>query len=111
MTDDARRPYTPGRRSPGSGPLGASAGGGERPPVLDQAFDSDSLYALRSAVAAHGSQAGLSEGRGGDLILVGPELAANAVPPGAGRGPVRAWNAGGGPPGEVTADGRPDGCA
>ena len=47
--------------------------------ALDQAFDGDSLYALRAAVAAHGSQAGLSEGRTRDLVLAVHELAANAV--------------------------------
>jgi len=61
------------------------------PPELDQAFDGDSLYALRAAVAAHGSQAGLSEGRTRDLVLAVHELAANAVRHGAGRGRLRLW--------------------
>src|SRR5213592_1748872 len=61
------------------------------PPALDQAFDSDSLYALRAAVAAHGSQAGLSEGRTRDLVLAVHELAANAVRHGAGQGRLRLW--------------------
>src|SRR6266699_4511896 len=60
-------------------------------PVLDQAFDGDSLYPLRAAVAAHGSQAGLSEGRTRDLVLAVHELAANAVRHGAGRGRLRLW--------------------
>ena len=60
-------------------------------PVLDQAFDGDSLYALRAAVAAHGSRAGLSEGRTRDLVLAVHELAANAVRHGAGRGRLRLW--------------------
>ena len=63
-------------------------------PVLDQQFDDESLYALRSAVAAHGSQAGLAEGRLGDLVLVVHELAANAIQHGAGRGRLRIWNTG-----------------
>src|SRR6201995_166695 len=61
------------------------------PPALDQAFDGDSLYALRAAVAAHGSQAGLSEGRTRDLVLAVHELAANAVRHGAGQGRLRLW--------------------
>jgi anti-anti-sigma factor len=42
-------------------------------------------------VAAHGSQAGLSEGRTRDLVLAVHELAANAVRHGAGQGRVRLW--------------------
>ena len=111
MTDEDRRPHTPERRSPGSGPLGAGAGtrGEEKPPVLDQVFDSDSLYALRAAVAAHGSQAGLPDGRIGDLVLAVHELAANAVRHGAGRGRIRIWNTGGALRCEVTDDGPPEG--
>ena len=60
-------------------------------PVLDQAFDGDSLYPLRAAVAAHGSQAGLPEGRTRDLVLAVHELAANAVRHGAGQGRLRLW--------------------
>jgi two-component sensor histidine kinase len=58
---------------------------------LEQLFDGDSLYALRAAAAAHGSQAGLSEGRTRDLVLVVHELAANAVRHGAGHGRLRMW--------------------
>ena len=57
MTDSARVK---------TGSAAARDGG---PPALDQAFDDgDSLYALRAAVAAHGSQAGLPEGRTRDLV-------------------------------------------
>src|SRR2546430_16368131 len=73
----------------GSG-QGAAARDGE-PPALEQAFDGDSLYALRAAVAAHGSRAGLSEGRTRDLVLAVHELAANAVRHGAGQGRLRLW--------------------
>jgi anti-anti-sigma factor len=108
MTGDARRQWPPERRSRGGGSLGAGADtGGEEPPVLDQAFDGDSLYALRSAVAAHGSQAGLAEGRVGDLVLAVHELAANAVRHGAGYGRLRVWNTGGVLRCEVTDDGAP----
>jgi anti-anti-sigma factor len=94
MTDDAGRRKQPGGGSPGSRPHGASAaigGGEEQPPALDQAFDADSLYALRAAVAAHASQAGMPEGRVGDLVLVVHELATNAVWHGAGHGRLRVW--------------------
>lgn len=107
MTDDARRQWPPERRSPGGGSLGTGedTGGGEEPPVLDQVFDGDSLYALRAAVAAHGLQAGLAEGRAEDLVLAAHELAANAVRHGAGRGRLRVWNTAGVLHCEVTDDG------
>jgi len=84
MTDDSRRRPRPG--------MNVAAGDGESL-ALDQAFDSDSLYALRAAVAAHGSQAGLSDGRTRDLVLAVHELAANAVRHGAGQGRLRLWAA------------------
>jgi anti-anti-sigma factor len=65
--------------------------GGGTPPLLDQVFDGDSLYALRAAVAAHASQAGLPQGRVGDLVVAVHELAANAVRHGAGHGRLRVW--------------------
>jgi anti-anti-sigma factor len=70
---------------------GSTAARNGEPPALDQAFDGDSLYALRAAVAAHGSQAGLSDGRTRDLVLAVHELAANAVRHGAGQGRLRMW--------------------
>lgn len=93
MTDDVRRQPSPESTSPGGG-LRSAETGDDGPPVLNQVFDDDSLYALRSAVAAHGSQAGLAEGRLGDLVLVVHELAANAIQHGAGRGRLRIWNTG-----------------
>jgi anti-sigma regulatory factor (Ser/Thr protein kinase) len=84
MTGDARRRLRP--------VVNVAARDGESP-ALDQAFDADSLYALRAAVAAHGSQAGLSEGRTRDLVLAVHELAANAVRHGAGQGRLRLWAA------------------
>ena len=59
--------------------------------VLDQAFDGDSLYALRAAVAAHATQAGLSQQRVYDIVAASHELAANAVRHGAGHGRLRLW--------------------
>jgi anti-anti-sigma factor len=57
--------------------------------ILDQTFDADSLYALRAAVAAHASDAGLPPGRADDLVIAVHELAANAVRHGAGHGRLR----------------------
>ncbi len=104
MTGDARRQPSPESTSLGGGLRGAETDG-DGLPVLDQVFDGDSLYALRSAVAAHGSQAGLAEGRLGDLVLVVHELAANAIQHGAGRGRLRIWNTGTELRCEVTDDG------
>ena len=59
--------------------------------VLDQAFDRDSLYALRTAVAAHASAAGLPRQRVYDVVAAAHELAANAVRHGAGHGQLRLW--------------------
>src|SRR5213080_3247404 len=84
---------------------GSAAARGGGPPALDQAFDGDSLYALRAAVAAHGSQAGLSDGRTSDLVLAVHELAANAVRHGAGQGRVRMWATPEGVRCEVTDEG------
>src|SRR5262245_47514769 len=47
--------------------------------ALDQPFDADTLYQLRSAVAAHGSDLGVIEPTLTDLVLVAHELASNAV--------------------------------
>jgi anti-sigma regulatory factor (Ser/Thr protein kinase) len=61
-------------------------------PLLDQEFDSNTLYALRAAVQAHAGQAGLSEERAGDVVLAVHELAANAIAHGAGHGRLRMWD-------------------
>ena len=98
MTDDARRRLRPG--------VNVAASDGESL-ALDQAFDGDSLYALRAAVAAHGSQAGLSEARTRDLVLAVHELAANAVRHGAGQGRLRLWAAQDAVRCEVTDEGTP----
>ena len=104
MTRDAGRwPSEPA--SAGGQVPGADTGGGGEPPVVDQFFDGDSLYALREAVAAHASQAGLSEGRVGDLVLAVHELAVNAVWHGAGHGRVRLWKTGDSLRFEVSDDG------
>ena len=59
-------------------------------PTLDQPFDTDALFTLRSAVAAHA--AGLGAGRAvDDAVLVAHELASNAVRHGGGEGRLRLW--------------------
>jgi anti-sigma regulatory factor (Ser/Thr protein kinase) len=61
------------------------------PPALDQAFDSGTLYALRSAVQAHAFAAGMPERRADDVVIAIHELAANVVQHGAGQGRLRMW--------------------
>jgi anti-sigma regulatory factor (Ser/Thr protein kinase) len=94
-TDPGRRQMPSAHGSPGgtgraARPDGLSGDGA--PPTLDQAFDVDSLYALRAAVAAHASQAGLSQDRADDLVVAVHELAANAVLHGAGHGRLLLWH-------------------
>src|ERR1700722_5972468 len=75
-----------------AGGAGRARPAGAPPPLLDQEFDSGTLYRLRAAVHAHASQAGLSEDRVGEVVLAVHELAANAVAHGAGHGRLRIWN-------------------
>ena len=71
--------------------VGRAAQASTQAPLLDQEFDSGTLYALRAAVQAHASQAGLSEERVGEVVLAIHELAANAIAHGAGHGRLRMW--------------------
>jgi len=59
--------------------------------ALRQTFDQDSLYGLRSAVAAHGADLGLPANRVSDMVIVAHELASNAVRHGGGSGQLRVW--------------------
>ena len=59
--------------------------------ILEQDFDSSSLYALRSAVSAHAADVGMVTNRLYDVVTAAHELAANAVRHGAGRGHLRLW--------------------
>jgi anti-anti-sigma factor len=103
MTSDGdHRPAT------GPQPVAGAERDGQRPPILDQAFDSDSLYALRAAVAAHATQAGLPLGRADDLVIAVHELAANAVRHGAGHGRLRVWQTDQALLCEIADDGAPD---
>jgi anti-sigma regulatory factor (Ser/Thr protein kinase) len=81
MTGEVGRRREAGHEPPGGVPPG--------PAPLEQDFDAGSLYALRSAVAAHASAAGLPPGRVYDVVAAAHELAANAVRHGAGRGRLR----------------------
>jgi anti-sigma regulatory factor (Ser/Thr protein kinase) len=65
---------------------------GVQAPILDQEFDSGTLYVLRSAVQAQLGRFGLSEDRASEVVLVVHELAANAIAHGAGRGRLRIWD-------------------
>jgi anti-anti-sigma factor len=81
-----------GRPAPaGSGPAPGDSRPAPGDPILDQAFDAGTLYALRAAVAAHATEAGLPPGRSDDLVIAVHELAANAVRHGAGHGRLRIW--------------------
>lgn len=69
----------------------SSDASGREPLLLDQLFDSSSLYQLRASVAAHGGNAGLSRARADDLVVAVHELAANVVRHGSGRGRLIVW--------------------
>jgi two-component sensor histidine kinase len=88
--------------------------GGPGVPVLDLAFDSGTLVALRAGVKAQACAAGLPEARAEDVVLVVHELAANAVSHGGGAGRLRMWKLAGSlrcqvEDGEPLASGRPGG--
>src|SRR6516165_759001 len=87
--------------------VGRAAQASTQAPLLDQEFDSGTLYALRAAVQAHAGQAGLSEDRVGEVVLAVHELAANAIAHGAGHGHLRMWDLAGALSCEVVDDGPP----
>jgi anti-sigma regulatory factor (Ser/Thr protein kinase) len=86
--DPAASAGEPSAGKPSPGKHGAAPAGFV---PLDQAFDADSLYALRAAVAAHAAVAGLGTSQVYDVTAVAHELAANAVVHGAGHGRLRLW--------------------
>lgn len=65
---------------------------GDAPPVLDLAFDSDTLHVLRFEVRARARRAGLPDDRTEDVVLAVHELAVNSVRYGGGQGRLRIWN-------------------
>jgi Histidine kinase-like ATPase domain len=88
-----------------AGGIGRAAPATAQAPLLDQEFDSGTLYALRAAVQAHAGQAGLSENRVGEVVLAIHELAANAIAHGAGHGRLRMWEQAGALSCEIVDDG------
>ena len=97
-----------GRPPPDSAAPPETAAPPSSAPLLDQAFDAGSLYALRAAVAAHATQAGLAPGRADDLVIAVHELAANAVRHGAGHGRLRIWRSDQALLCEISDDGLPE---
>src|SRR5260370_11054796 len=87
--DGAGRADRPGPAAPDGARRAAPAG--PVTPILDQAFDGDSLPALRAAVAAQAARAGLPPHRADDLVVAAHELAANAVLHGPRHGRLRLW--------------------
>jgi anti-anti-sigma factor len=99
---DERSQVSGSTESPDDGPPSAPGG----LPILEQAFDGDTLYALRATVAAHAADMGLPHGRVDDLVIAVHELAANAVRHGRGHGRLRVWRQGQMLYCEVSDDGR-----
>lgn len=72
--------------------------GEPRPPdvahVLDVElpFDGDGLYGLRATLAAHASHLGVASEKIEHLVIIGSELASNAVQHGGGSGLLRFWH-------------------
>jgi anti-sigma regulatory factor (Ser/Thr protein kinase) len=89
-----------------AGGVGRAAPASARTLLLDQEFDSGTLYALRAAVQAHVGQAGLSADRASEVVLAVHELAANAIAHGAGHGRLRMWDLAGALSCEITDGGR-----
>jgi anti-sigma regulatory factor (Ser/Thr protein kinase) len=98
MSGDAFAPE-PGRGASRAVPASALT------PILDQDFDSATLYTLRAAVQAHADRIGLSENRINEVVLAVHELAANAIAHGGGRGRLRMWDLAGTLSCEVVDDG------
>ncbi|MFC0534193.1 ATP-binding protein [Phytohabitans kaempferiae] len=62
--------------------------------AVDHRFDEDGLYALRAALAAHGDHLGASPEQVERLLIVGGELATNAIRHGGGWGRLLLWRDG-----------------
>jgi anti-sigma regulatory factor (Ser/Thr protein kinase) len=76
---------------PAAAPDRAPPPPGDHGVVLDQPFDMNSLYAMRAALVAHGSELGAAGPALERLVLVASELATNAVRHGGGHGRLRLW--------------------
>jgi anti-sigma regulatory factor (Ser/Thr protein kinase) len=109
MTDDPhRQPQKPERKPAEPTARTGPPNQPDAPPILTQDFDGGSLYALRAAVAAHATQAGMPEARARDIVLAVHELAANAIRHGAGHGQLLISKHGGALHCQVTDDGKPE---
>jgi anti-sigma regulatory factor (Ser/Thr protein kinase) len=87
MTDDPRRQPRTGHQPAGTTAKTARPHvGADDPPILSQDFDTGTLYALRAAVAAHATRAGVPEPYADDIVLAVHEFAVNAIRHGAGHG-------------------------
>src|SRR5688500_2581157 len=62
--------------------------------AVDHQFDADGLYALRAALAAHADHLGAPREQVERLLIVGGELATNAIRHGGGSGRLRLWRDG-----------------
>jgi anti-sigma regulatory factor (Ser/Thr protein kinase) len=62
--------------------------------AVDHQFDADGLYALRAALAAHADHLGAAPEQVERLLIVGGELATNAIRHGGGAGRLRMWRDG-----------------
>ncbi|MFD0747302.1 ATP-binding protein [Phytohabitans flavus] len=62
---------------------------------MDHRFDADGLYAMRAALAAHADHLGAAPEQVERLLIVGGELATNAIRHGGGSGRLRLWREGG----------------
>ncbi len=100
------------QHAPGTADATTEAVPAVRPPLPDGVaadlilhFGTNSLFPLRSAVAAHASHLGLTGTRVDDMVLVAHELAANAVRHGDGRGHLVLWRDGDGVYCRVSDDG------
>lgn len=62
--------------------------------AVDHRFDADGLYALRAALAAHADHLGAAQDQVERLLIIGGELATNAIRHGGGSGRLRLWRDG-----------------
>jgi anti-sigma regulatory factor (Ser/Thr protein kinase) len=107
-TDPHRPPQAPERLAAnGTRAAGPDVPRADGAPLLTQDFAAGSLYALRTAVAAHATRAGVPEPRARDIVLAVHELAANAIRHGAGHGRLLITEHDGTLRCQVTDDGKP----
>ncbi|GAA2579699.1 hypothetical protein GCM10010435_66220 [Winogradskya consettensis] len=98
MVNTERTGSVPGRNIPNPPPRAAQPRARSRSEVprrlIDQTFNRNDLYALRSGVSAHVTQVA-DERTAEDVVLIVHELCSNAVRHGGGTGRLQVWVAGG----------------